>query len=154
AGPFRDLAGRGRDRFPPRPGPAAQRAADPGPGRVHDRRGGRGGGPLLPRLRLHGARFQEAQGGDRRLPVRDRGQRLMTGRPIVLQGVGRLGSAILEGWLATGAVDPADLIILTPSEKPAAEAARAKGARINPPLEELAKARAFVIGVKPAKWRE
>ena len=64
------------------------------------------------------------------------------GRPVVLQGVGRLGSAILEGWLATGAVDPADLIILTPSEKPVAEAARARGARINPPLEELANARA------------
>ena len=76
------------------------------------------------------------------------------GRPVVLQGVGRLGSAILEGWLATGAVDPADLIILTPSEKPVAEAARARGARINPPLEELASARAFVIGVKPAKWLE
>ncbi|MGH7020176.1 MAG: pyrroline-5-carboxylate reductase family protein, partial [Brevundimonas sp.] len=75
-------------------------------------------------------------------------------RPVVLQGVGRLGSAILEGWLKTGAVDPADLIILTPSEKPAAEAARARGARINPPLETLANARAFVIGVKPAKWFE
>lgn len=78
----------------------------------------------------------------------------MIGRPVVLQGVGRLGSAILEGWLATGAVDPADLMILTPSEKPAAEAARARGARINPPLEDLARARAFVIGVKPAKWLE
>src|SRR5690606_26253456 len=31
---------------------------------------------------------------------------------------------------------------------------RTKGARINPPLEELANARAFVIGVKPAKWLE
>ena len=39
-----------------------------------------------------------------------------SGRPVVLQGVGRLGSAILEGWLATAAVDPADLFILTPSE--------------------------------------
>ncbi|HUH08966.1 MAG TPA: NAD(P)-binding domain-containing protein, partial [Brevundimonas sp.] len=75
-------------------------------------------------------------------------------RPVVLQGVGRLGSAILEGWLKTGAVDPADLIILTPSEKPAADAARALGARINPPLETLKDVRAFVIGVKPAKWFE
>lgn len=73
---------------------------------------------------------------------------------IVLQGVGRLGSAILEGWLVTGAVDPKDLIILTPSEKAVAEKARALGARINPPLETLADARAFVIGVKPAKWVE
>lgn len=73
---------------------------------------------------------------------------------IVLQGVGRLGSAILEGWLKTGAVAPQDLIILTPSDKPAAEAARTKGAQINPPLEALAEASAFVIGVKPAKWVE
>lgn len=73
---------------------------------------------------------------------------------IVLQGVGRLGSAILEGWLKTGAVAPQDLIILTPSSKPAAEAARAMGAQINPPLEALAEASAFVIGVKPAKWVE
>lgn len=73
---------------------------------------------------------------------------------VVLQGVGRLGSAILEGWLKTGAVAPADLIILSPSEKPAAEAARALGAQINPQLEALSEASAFVIGVKPAKWVE
>lgn len=73
---------------------------------------------------------------------------------VVLQGVGRLGSAILEGWLLTGAVDPKNLIILTPSEKPAAEKAHALGARINPPLDALAGAKAFVIGVKPAKWAE
>ena len=73
---------------------------------------------------------------------------------VVLQGVGRLGSAILEGWLLTGAVDPKDLIILTPSEKPVAEKARALGAQINPALDALAHAKAFVIGVKPAKWVE
>ncbi len=73
---------------------------------------------------------------------------------VILQGVGRLGSAILEGWLKTGAVAPADLIILSPSEKPAAEQARAMGAQVNPPLEALAEARVFVIGVKPAKWVE
>lgn len=73
---------------------------------------------------------------------------------VVLVGCGRLGSAILEGWLATGAVDARDLIILTPSDKPAAEAARALGARINPPLEALGDALALVLAVKPAKWRE
>lgn len=61
---------------------------------------------------------------------------------------------MLEGWLATGAVRPTDLIILSPSEKPAAEAARAKCARINPPLEALADARTVVLAVKPAMWRE
>jgi hypothetical protein len=41
---------------------------------------------------------------------------------IALVGCGRLGSAILEGWLRTGAVAARALIILTPSDKPAAEA--------------------------------
>jgi len=79
---------------------------------------------------------------------------MAVGGPIVLVGCGRLGSAILEGWLLTGAVAPADLIVLTPSEKPAAEAARARGARINPDLEALKTARAVVLVVKPAMWRE
>jgi pyrroline-5-carboxylate reductase len=75
-------------------------------------------------------------------------------RAVVLVGCGRLGSAILEGWLTTEAVAPGDLIILTPSSKPAAEAARAKGASVNPPLETLAEARTVVLAVKPAVWRE
>jgi len=74
-------------------------------------------------------------------------------RPVVLLGCGRLGSAIAEGWLATEALDPAELIILTPSEKPVAEAARKRGAWINPPLEALADARVLVVAVKPAMWR-
>lgn len=74
--------------------------------------------------------------------------------PIVLVGCGRLGSAILEGWLLTGTVAAEDLIVLSPSEKPAAEAARAKGARINPPLETLTQARVVVLAVKPAIWRD
>lgn len=72
---------------------------------------------------------------------------------VVLVGCGRLGSAIVEGWLATGAVDLHRLIILTPSEKPAAEAARVQGARINPPLGALAEAQTLVLAVKPAAWR-
>lgn len=73
---------------------------------------------------------------------------------VVLVGCGRLGSAILEGWLATEAVAPAELLILTPSDKPASDAARAQGARVNPPPAALAEARAVVLAVKPAYWRE
>ena len=73
--------------------------------------------------------------------------------PVVLLGCGRLGSAIVEGWLKTGAVAPTDLIILTPSEKPAAEAARAAGARINPSPVTLNDARVLVLATKPAMWR-
>ena len=75
------------------------------------------------------------------------------GGPVVLLGCGRLGSAIVEGWLKTGVVAPSDLIILTPSEKPVAERARALGARINPPTGELEAARVLVLAVKPAMWR-
>ena len=74
--------------------------------------------------------------------------------PVVLVGCGRLGSAILEGWLLTQTVAASDLIILTPSQKPAAEAARAQGARVNPPLEVLAEAKVIVLAVKPALWRD
>lgn len=74
--------------------------------------------------------------------------------PVILVGCGRLGSAMVEGWLASGAVDPRDLIILTPSQKPVAETARAAGARVNPPVEALGGARAVVLAVKPARWRE
>lgn len=73
--------------------------------------------------------------------------------PVVLVGCGRLGSAILEGWLLTDTVAAEDLIILSPSEKPAAEAARARSARINPPLEALTEAAVIVLAVKPAIWR-
>jgi pyrroline-5-carboxylate reductase len=61
---------------------------------------------------------------------------------------------MLEGWLVTGAVRPSELIILTRSEKPAAETARERGARVSPPLEHLTDARALVLAVKPASWRE
>jgi pyrroline-5-carboxylate reductase len=77
-----------------------------------------------------------------------------TSRCVALVGCGRLGSSILEGWLKTAAVEAGDLIILTPSDKPASEAARARGARINPPPSALAEARVLVLAVKPAKWRE
>ncbi|WP_439476287.1 pyrroline-5-carboxylate reductase family protein [Brevundimonas sp.] len=73
---------------------------------------------------------------------------------VALVGCGRLGSAILEGWLKTGAVAARDLIILTPSDKPSAEAARAQGARVNPTIDVLVEARTLVLAVKPAKWRE
>jgi len=74
--------------------------------------------------------------------------------PVVLVGCGRLGSAILEGWLLTQTVAADELIIFSPSEKPASEAARLRGARVNPPLETLTEAKVIVMAVKPAMWRE
>ncbi|MGV8929046.1 MAG: pyrroline-5-carboxylate reductase family protein [Brevundimonas sp.] len=73
---------------------------------------------------------------------------------VALVGCGRLGSSILEGWLKTGTVNAGDLIILTPSSKPAAEAARAEGAQVNPEPSALAAVRTVVLAVKPAMWRD
>ena len=73
---------------------------------------------------------------------------------VVLVGCGRLGSAMLDGWRATGAVAASDLIILSPSQKPSAEAARAEGARVNPPLDFLRASKTVVLAVKPAMWRD
>ena len=55
--------------------------------------------------------------------------------------------------MSTDAVDPARLIVLTPSAKPAADAARAKGASVNPSLDLLAEAEIVMLAVKPAIWR-
>lgn len=73
---------------------------------------------------------------------------------VVLVGCGRLGSAILEGWLAVRVVDPREIVVLTPSSKPAAEAAQAKGAWVNPPVADIGPIRALVLAVKPAQWRD
>ncbi len=73
---------------------------------------------------------------------------------VLLVGCGRLGSAIVDGWLLTGAVAARDLMILTPSDKPAAARAEAAGASINPPMGQLKDAGRVVLAVKPGKWRE
>ena len=78
----------------------------------------------------------------------------MTDRPVILIGCGRLGSSLVEGWLKTGGLDLRDLIIVTPSSKPVAEAARAAGALINPGDDALARADRVILGVKPAMWRQ
>jgi len=77
----------------------------------------------------------------------------MSGGRVLLIGCGRLGSAILEGWMKTGAVALGDLTLLARTLPPAAEAARGAGARINPPLDELGLIDSVVLAVKPAAWR-
>ena len=74
-------------------------------------------------------------------------------RPVVLVGCGRLGSALVEGWLQFGPVTAADLIVLTRSDTPGAQAARAAGARVNPDVGTLEAAGAVVLAVKPGGWR-
>lgn len=74
--------------------------------------------------------------------------------PILMLGAGRMGGAMVEGWLASGAFAGADLIIRDPQPGPAAQAAAAAGAMLNPPDSELARAPTVVLAVKPQIWRE
>lgn len=74
--------------------------------------------------------------------------------PILMLGAGRMGGAMTEGWLAAGAFAASDLMIRDPNPGPAAKAAEAAGAVLNPPDSDLAQARTVVLGVKPQVWRD
>ena len=47
--------------------------------------------------------------------------------PILMLGAGRMGGAMIEGWLAAGAFDGRELMVRDPHPGPAAELARAPG---------------------------
>ena len=74
--------------------------------------------------------------------------------PILMLGAGRMGGAMIEGWLRAGAVRPADLILRDPYPGPTALAAQQAGALLNPPTGDLVRARTVVLAVKPQLWRE
>jgi pyrroline-5-carboxylate reductase len=74
--------------------------------------------------------------------------------PVLLIGCGRMGSALLQGWRRSKALDFRNLMIRVRSPKPAADAAVVEGAGLNPPDEALVSARTVVLGVKPYAWRE
>jgi pyrroline-5-carboxylate reductase len=67
---------------------------------------------------------------------------------LVLVGAGKMGGAMLEGWLALG-LDPAKVAILEP--KPADEIAALKdrGVRINPAAASITDAAVIILAVKP-----
>ena len=74
--------------------------------------------------------------------------------PILVLGAGRMGGAILEGWMKAGTFAAGDLMIVDPYPSDAARACAAAGAKLNPPDSELAKARTVLLAVKPQKWLE
>lgn len=68
-------------------------------------------------------------------------------RPLVLIGAGKMGGAMLDGWLASG-VDPASIVVVDPQPDPAFETLRTPGLRVGdaPPATP---ASIIVIAVKP-----
>lgn len=79
----------------------------------------------------------------------------MTAAPIplagrlVLAGAGRMGGALIEGWLAAG-VAPGRLVVLDPAPPPAIAALLAERAiALNPPVGSIMEAEVVVIATKP-----
>jgi pyrroline-5-carboxylate reductase len=66
---------------------------------------------------------------------------------ILLVGAGKMGGALLEGWIALG-VDPARVTVVEPQPSPQVAALAERGLRLNP-AASAARADAVVIAVKP-----
>ena len=74
--------------------------------------------------------------------------------PILILGAGRMGGALIQGWGRVGAFQPAELILRDPYPGDAAQAAALAGAALNPPDDQLSRARTVLLSVKPQLWRE
>jgi pyrroline-5-carboxylate reductase len=72
---------------------------------------------------------------------------------IWVLGAGRMGGAIIDGWIKSGLVDLPHLTILDPHPGPEALAAHAAGAVLNPNLEGATPPDVLLLSVKPQIWR-
>jgi len=69
--------------------------------------------------------------------------------PILLLGAGRMGGAMVRGWLEAGAFRADEIIVRDP--QPSDDALKA--GRVNPPDAVLAEARTVLLAVKPQAWK-
>ncbi len=67
---------------------------------------------------------------------------------LVLVGAGKMGSALLEGWLRLG-LDPKHVAVLEPAPAPQIAALANRGLQLNPDTKALANVAAIVIALKP-----
>jgi pyrroline-5-carboxylate reductase len=70
---------------------------------------------------------------------------------IVLAGAGKMGGAMLSGWLAQG-LDANRVAVIEPY--PSGEIKALPGVRLNPPPSDLGAIAALVVAVKPQMFRE
>jgi pyrroline-5-carboxylate reductase len=68
--------------------------------------------------------------------------------PLVLVGAGKMGGALLEGWLRLG-LDPRNVVVLEPEPSPHIVALASRGVRLNPDAAALRDASVMVIALKP-----
>ncbi|MDR6661946.1 pyrroline-5-carboxylate reductase [Tardiphaga robiniae] len=72
---------------------------------------------------------------------------------IVLAGAGKMGGAMLTGWIA-GGLDPKRTIVIDPYVSDEIKALAAKGVRLNPDVKDIGAVAALVLAVKPQMFAE
>jgi pyrroline-5-carboxylate reductase len=72
---------------------------------------------------------------------------------IALAGAGKMGGAMLTGWLASG-LDARRAIVIEPQPSPEIAALAAKGIRLNPSAKDTGMIETLVVAVKPQSFRE
>jgi pyrroline-5-carboxylate reductase len=72
---------------------------------------------------------------------------------IVLAGAGKMGGAMLAGWLARG-LDAASVAVIEPSPSDDIKLLAAQGLRLNPPPQAIGSVATLVIALKPQMFRE
>jgi pyrroline-5-carboxylate reductase len=73
--------------------------------------------------------------------------------PLVLAGAGKMGGAMLSGWLAQG-LDARSLVVIEPHLSDEIAALATKGVRLNPSAKDVGAAATLVIAVKPQMFRQ
>jgi pyrroline-5-carboxylate reductase len=67
---------------------------------------------------------------------------------LVLVGAGRMGGALLEGWLSVG-LDPARIAVFDPTPSPELKEDTLAGVRLNPIAAEVRGPEVLVLAIKP-----
>jgi pyrroline-5-carboxylate reductase len=73
--------------------------------------------------------------------------------PLLLAGAGKMGGALLSGWLAQG-LDARHLGVIEPHPSDEIRALAAKGVRLNPSQQDFGVASTLVVALKPQMFRE
>jgi pyrroline-5-carboxylate reductase len=72
---------------------------------------------------------------------------------IALAGAGKMGGAMLTGWLAQG-LDAKRVVVIEPHPSAEIGALAAQGVRLNPSVKEAGEVDTLVVAVKPQSFRE
>jgi pyrroline-5-carboxylate reductase len=72
---------------------------------------------------------------------------------LVLAGAGKMGGAMLSGWLAQG-LDPKRVVVIEPHPSDETRAFASRGVQLNPETKDVGTADVLVLAVKPQMFRD